>query len=164
MVLLKTLIFTVVVPGTVTVLVPWLLLSSGREPVALDLAWVQLAGSSVIALGVVIYLCCAWDFAVKGRGTPAPIDPPKALVASRLYRVVRNPMYLGVMSILVGEAVTFESVRLAVYAAAMWSFFHLVVVFYEEPCLRGRFGESYREYCRAVPRWVPNSLGGGGSR
>ncbi len=164
MVLLKTLIFTVVVPGTVTVLIPWHLLSSGREPVALDLAWVRLAGIPVIALGVVIYLCCAWDFAMKGRGTPAPIDPPKALVASRLYRVVRNPMYVGVMSILVGEAVTFESVTLAVYAVAMWSLFHLFVVFHEEPRLRGRFGESHEEYCRAVPRWIPNSLGRGGSR
>lgn len=153
---LKTLIFTVFVPGTVTVLVPRLLLSSDFELASMKLRSLGFFGGIFILLGVLIYLRCAWDFTFAGKGTPAPIDPPKELVAQGLYRFVRNPMYLGVLLILFGEAMLFESRTVFVYAAVVFSFFHLFVVLYEEPALQRQFGVSYQRYCSAVPRWIPN--------
>jgi len=151
--ILKTLIFTVVVPGTVTVLAPRWLLSSAR-PVDLPPA-LRFVGWPVLCLGVSVYLWCAWDFAVAGRGTPAPIDPPKTLVARGLYRHVRNPMYLGILSILVAEAFLFRSRALLAYAATVFGFFFMFVVFYEEPALQRQFGGAYERYRRQVPRWIP---------
>jgi protein-S-isoprenylcysteine O-methyltransferase Ste14 len=154
-VLFKTLVFTVVLPCTVAAYVPWWLLASdpsaGLNP-RLPLCAVA---SALMALGVAIYLWCVWDFAAVGRGTPAPIDPPKTLVARGLYRVVRNPMYFGVLTVLFGEALLFGSQTLTVYAMCVWLGFHLFVLAYEEPTLRSLFGESYEQYCRHVRRWLP---------
>jgi protein-S-isoprenylcysteine O-methyltransferase Ste14 len=100
-------------------------------------------------------LWCAWDFTFAGRGTPAPIDPPKELVVQGLYRYVRNPMYVGILSILLGEALLFASWSLFGYAAVVFILFFLFVVLYEEPILMRKFGESYLQYCKNVPRWIP---------
>src|SRR5512133_2639828 len=103
MVLLKTIIFTFLVPGTVTVVFPyWLLATSSTPPVQLGI--LHYLGLVVIVIGLAIYLWCAWDFTFAGKGTPAPIDPPKELVVRGLYRYTRNPMYVGILSILLGEA------------------------------------------------------------
>ena len=107
-----------------------------------------------IAIGVAMYLWCAWDFATAG-GTPAPIDPPKILVARGLYLVVRNPMYVSVLAVLAGEALLFRSLRLAAWGATVAIWFHLFVVAYEEPRLRRQFGTDYETYCASVPRWLP---------
>jgi protein-S-isoprenylcysteine O-methyltransferase Ste14 len=159
MVWLRTLIFTVVVPATVTVYAPWWILSRAvapgptgwRPPGPTGWRWIALLP---IAAGLAIYLRCAFDFG-RARGTPAPIDPPKELVAAGLYRYTRNPMYVGVASIVWGEALLFGSRDLAVFAAAVCLAFHAFVVLYEEPSLRGRFGDAYVRYCGAVPRWLP---------
>jgi protein-S-isoprenylcysteine O-methyltransferase Ste14 len=155
--LLKTIIFTFVVPGTVAIYVPLLLLSS--RPAARPGALGYL-GLLPILFGASVYAWCAWDFAFAGRGTPAPVDPPKELVARGLHRYVRNPMYVGVVTLLFGEALLFGSLALLEYAAAASLFFHLFVLLYEEPTLRRRFGESYRRYCASVPRWVPRARRG----
>ncbi len=149
-----TLVFTVLIPGSVTVLVPYLLLTSGLG-LTCEIGNFRFIGIVLLVFGIVFYGWTAWDFAFVGRGTPAPIDPPKVLVSRRLYRIVRNPMYIGVVSILVGEAILFMSVILLAYALAIWSLFHLFVVYYEEPNLRQRFGAAYVEYCKVVPRWIP---------
>jgi len=154
-ILLKTVIFTFVVPGTVTVLIPYWLLSSRSAPPPLNIGPVRFLGLFPILFGASIYLWCAWDFTFAGRGTPAPIDPPKELVVHGLYRYVRNPMYVGVLSILFGEALLFALQRLFGYAVIVFVLFYLFVLFYEEPTLRRKFGESYEEYCQAVPRWLP---------
>jgi protein-S-isoprenylcysteine O-methyltransferase Ste14 len=107
-----------------------------------------------IALGAAFYCWCAWEFASAGRGTPAPIDPPKLLVARGLYRVVRNPMYVGVLLVLLGESLVFGSWDLLRYAVLVWLCFHLFVVLYEEPALRRKFGASYEDYCQRVWRWT----------
>jgi protein-S-isoprenylcysteine O-methyltransferase Ste14 len=112
-----------------------------------------LLGWPLLVAGAIIYFRCAWDFAVTGGGTPAPIDPPRKLVAKGLYRDVRNPMYVGVLAILTGEAILAQNVRIAIYAALVWTGFHLFVLLYEEPTLRLKFGAEYEEYCRTVPRW-----------
>jgi protein-S-isoprenylcysteine O-methyltransferase Ste14 len=155
MVLLKTIIFTFLVPGTVTLLVPYWLLSSRSAPPPMQLGSFRYVGALPILIGAAIYFWCAWDFTFAGRGTPAPIDPPKELVVRGLYRHVRNPMYVGILSILLGEAFLFASQRLFEYAAVTFIFFFLFVVLYEEPMLRQKFGESYRRYCGNVPRWIP---------
>jgi len=149
---LKTVIFTIVVPGFVTVGAPYLLLGPRAE---FELGDSRFAGVFPIVLGAVCYLRCAWDFAFVGRATPAPVDPPKELVAKGLYRCVRNPMYIAVGLVLGGEAILFQSYRLVVYILLAWLASHLFVVFYEEPTLRKKFGAAYEAYCQAVPRWVP---------
>jgi protein-S-isoprenylcysteine O-methyltransferase Ste14 len=151
---LKTLLFTLVVPGTVTIYIPYLLLTSPSAPSPLPIGIFRYLGVLPILLGAAIYFLCAWDFAFAGRGTPAPIDPPKELVVKGLYRYVRNPMYVGVVTLLLGEALFFASRQLLFYAGAVFLFFHLFVLFYEEPALRRGFGESYERYCKAVPRWI----------
>ncbi len=149
---LKTLVFTVLVPGTVTVAVPYSMLPRGALSAV---GPSRLLGLIPILAGAAGYLSCAWNFAFVGRGTPAPIDPPKTLVARGLHRFVRNPMYLAVGSIVLGEAIVFWSKALLIYGLGLCMAFHLIVVFYEEPALREKFGTSYGEYCRVVPRWFP---------
>lgn len=152
---LKTLLFTIVAPGTVTVLLPYLLLHSRLPGGPGFLGIASPVGGCLIALGFAIYLWCARDFAVRGGGTPAPIDAPRELVVAGLYRFVRNPMYVGILTILLGEVVFFDSAKLAAYALCVWLTFHLFVVLYEEPHLRQVFGESYVAYCGRVSRWLP---------
>jgi len=153
-ILLRTLIFTILVPGSVTVLIPYWILRSRPGP-DFEISALRLGGILPIALGAAVYFSCAWEFVRPGGGTPAPIDPPKALVARGLYRYTRNPMYVGVASILVGEAVLFQSRRLLAYALVVGLLFHAFVLLYEEPTLRQKFGPSYEEYLKAVPRWFP---------
>jgi len=155
MVLLKTLVFTVVVPGTWIVFIPYWLLSSGSARSDLDMGPFRYFGVIPMILGAAIYFRCAWDFTFTGKGTPAPFDPPKELVARGLYRFVRNPMYIGVLFVLLGEALLFESRRLFELAGLAFVIFYLVIVIYEEPILRRKFGDSYQQYCDSVSRWVP---------
>jgi protein-S-isoprenylcysteine O-methyltransferase Ste14 len=159
MVLLKTLIFTVVAPGTLAVYVPYWLLSGRPATLPFQLGPFRYWGLLPIALGALTYLRCALDFAFAGKGTPAPIDPPKELVVRGLYRYVRNPMYVGVLTVLLGEALLFESLALLKYGAVVALGFHLFVLLYEEPVLREKFPESYRRYCQSVGRWLPRRTG-----
>jgi protein-S-isoprenylcysteine O-methyltransferase Ste14 len=148
--MVKTLVFTIVVPGTVGVYVPQTLKGHlGRLPV--PFVWI---GISLIWCGAVNYLWCAWDFAVKGLGTPAPIDAPRVLVVNGLYRFTRNPMYLGVFSAIEGQALYYRATQIAVYGCLMLTIAYVFVVLYEEPHLRRRFGAQYEGYCRRVPRWL----------
>jgi protein-S-isoprenylcysteine O-methyltransferase Ste14 len=156
MTLLKTLLFTVLVPGALVVYIPLGLLSSQGDAFHLEVSSPWMLGAIPFLLGVGIYLWCAWQFTFAGRGTPAPIDPPKHLVIRGLYRVVRNPIYVGVPLALIGEALLFHELRLAIYAALVFVFFHLWVVLVEEPLLREKFGASYQDYCAQVPRWIPH--------
>ncbi len=157
MLLLKNLLFTVLVPGTVAVLIPYWGVTNGPE--TLPEAWraPQFFALMPAALGIGIYLWCLWDFASYGRGTPAPIDPPKRLVVRGLYRFVRNPMYVGVLCVILGWGLFFESWRLLRYAGLVFVMFHLFVVFLEEPMLEDRFGAAYERYRREVPRWLPRA-------
>ena len=148
---MKTLIFMTVVGGTVVVYIPYLM----RGPGAHAISALGLLGVVPAAVGVAVVLWCEWDFATFGRGTPFPLDAPKQLVARGLYRFVRNPMYVGVLLAILGQALWFESAATLWYAMAAALCFHLFVVFYEEPTLRRKFGESYAQYAKAVPRWMP---------
>lgn len=142
------------VPGTVTLYLPYRILISEVGHLPTPVAWHGLPSGIGWLAGMLIYLRCVRDFAIEGLGTPAPLDPPKQLVANGLYRYSRNPMYLGVLLMLVSESVLFGQMALLLYAATVGIVLQMMVMFYEEPLLRARFGESYRDYCRQVPRWI----------
>jgi protein-S-isoprenylcysteine O-methyltransferase Ste14 len=151
--LLRVLAFTVVLPGTVVVLVPVLLL--GRGGGRFDIGSLHFVGLFVILIGAATLLWCIWDFAHVGRGTLAPIDPPRLVVCSGPYRWSRNPMYVANLVILTGEGILSGSWRILAWTAVMALAFHLFVVLYEEPSLARRFGPAYEEYRRTVRRWRP---------
>lgn len=148
---LKNLVFTLVVPGTFAVYLPWLI-ARGLPPGSLGYVQISLV---LVLVGGVIYMWCLWDFATFGRGTPAPIDAPKRLVVRGLYRYTRNPMYVGVLAVIAGWAVLFQAPALVLYAFVVGVAFHLFVVLYEEPHLRRLFGVEYEHYCSHVSRWLP---------
>ena len=140
---LRALFFVLLLPGTVAGYIPFSILRAGNLLRVPDLA----------ITGALVLLRCVWDFFAAGKGTLAPIDPPRFLVVRGLYRFTRNPMYNGVIALILGEAWLFRSIGLAEYALLVLILFHLFVVLYEEPALESQFGESYRAYRRAVPRW-----------
>jgi len=155
--IIRTLIFTVFVPGFWTVLMPYWLLPQGVRP---DVRRTGAAGCLLMAVGIALYFACAfWGFAVRGKGTPLPLDPPKKLVVEGPYRIVRNPMYWGVGSVILGEAAVFHSVGLLDLVAAFATGVIFFVLFIEEPALKRKFGAEYEEYCLCVPRWLPRFKG-----
>jgi len=155
---LGSLMFLFVAPGTVAGLIPWWIT---RWRLASPMfGWTgRIVGGLLVAAGLAVLLDSFARFALVGRGTPAPIVPTERLVVSGLYRHVRNPMYLAVVSIVFGQALLFGSTTLLWYGALVWLAFHLFVRLYEEPTLRRRYGEQYDRYRASVRRWRPR--GGG---
>jgi protein-S-isoprenylcysteine O-methyltransferase Ste14 len=150
---LRTAFFTLLVPGAVLGVVPFLLVRSmGRQ---LDLGRIHLLGLILLVPGLAVIIWCFIDFVRRGHGTPAPYDPPRRLVIAGLYRHVRNPQYIGVVLVALGEALCSGSLILLGYAAFLAIGYHLFVRFYEEPTLRRLFGEDYVRYTQTVPRWLP---------
>jgi len=153
--LLKNLLFTLVVPGTVGVIVPLLIAGDLAKHDAPASGPALVAATALLTIGTGIYAWCVWDFASFGRGTPAPIDAPKELVVRGLYRVTRNPMYVGVLSVILGWVVRFDSPSLLVYWTCVAIAFHSFIRFYEEPHLQNEFGDAYTRYKDRVGRWLP---------
>lgn len=151
---LKNLLFTVLVPGVVVGWVPLVYLLHRAAPPPLW-TWPHLLALPPLLAGLVVYFACQWQFAWSGRGTPAPVDPPKKLVQRGLYRWVRNPMYLGILLIVLGEVILFRRLVLLLYFVFLASAFQLFVVLYEERALRRRYGAIYSDYCNSVNRWLP---------
>lgn len=141
--------------GLVLVFLPARVLSSSGVTPPPALGVPQVAGLVMSATGAVLALWCVATFAIVGRGTPAPFDPPRRLVMRGPYHVVRNPMYIGAGLALAGAAVYYEAGRLVAYAALFLLAAHCFVVWHEEPTLRRAFGEEYEGYCRRVRRWWP---------
>ncbi len=119
------------------------------------MAWPQFAGMAIGTAGALVALWCVFTFVVKGKGTPAPFDPPRRLVIQGPYRFVRNPMYMGAALALAGAACFYKSTALLAFAVIFLFVTHLFVIGYEEPTLRRTFGPDYEEYCRRVRRWLP---------
>jgi protein-S-isoprenylcysteine O-methyltransferase Ste14 len=141
-------------PTIVAGLVPWLLTrwEADDPPIAL-----RVTGAVLIAIGGVLVLETTARFALQGRGTPAPFAAPERFVARGSYRVVRNPMYVGVLALIVGQALLLGREVLLLWAGVAALLFHLFVVLHEEPELRNRFGTEYEDYRRRVGRWVPRT-------
>jgi protein-S-isoprenylcysteine O-methyltransferase Ste14 len=148
-------VFFLVAPAVVAGLVPWLL--TGWEAAAASTWWLPLrvAGALLVLGGAGVLVPAFARFVVEGRGTPAPVSPPEQLVVGGFYRYVRNPMYLAVVAVIVGQALLLWRPVLLLYAALVWVVVAVFVRLYEEPGLRGRFGDEYAAYCRAVPAWRP---------
>jgi protein-S-isoprenylcysteine O-methyltransferase Ste14 len=146
-----------IVPATVAGVIPWSLTSweVSHEPGAPG--WI--VGVCLIVAGSATLLNAFVRFAVDGIGTPAPIAPTERLVVSGLYRYVRNPMYLAVIAVIVGQGIVLGHLGLLVYAGCVALTVHTFVVAYEEPTLRRTFGAHYVAYCAAVPRWLPRITG-----
>jgi protein-S-isoprenylcysteine O-methyltransferase Ste14 len=150
---LRSLFWAIVLPGTITVYIPSLILRGTEPPDPWGvMQWLALL---VGVPGSVILVHCIVAFAVVGGGTLSPADAPRQLVVRGLYRYVRNPMYFGVCLILLAEGAFFDSAAMLEYTGVCMIGVHMFVVLYEEPRLREEFGESYERYCRAVHRWRP---------
>jgi protein-S-isoprenylcysteine O-methyltransferase Ste14 len=150
-----TLVFFVLAPGVVAGLVPWWLTGwDMREPLRY---WAPLRAVGVVLLtaGIVVLVHAFVRFVVEGVGTPAPVAPTQHLVVGGLYRYVRNPMYLAVVAVIVGQALVLGQLILLLYAAAVAFAFVAFVHWYEEPALTAQFGPQYEEYRGAVPAWWP---------
>jgi protein-S-isoprenylcysteine O-methyltransferase Ste14 len=153
MLAVKALLWTLVAPGTVAVLMPFLLVKGNAGP--MELGPGRWFGLPLVAMGASMLLWCIVSFAREGRGTLAPVDPPTFVVRGGLYKIVRNPMYVSIFAMLIGEAILFESWAIGAWAAFMLIAWHVFVVLYEEPTLARMFGGAYEEYRRSVPRWLP---------
>ena len=139
-------------PTIVAGIVPWLLTRWEADPQPLAL---KLLGVLVLAAGGVLVLETTARFALQGRGTPAPWAPPERFVERGSYRFVRSPMYLGVILLILGQALLLGREILFAWAVVAWLIFEVSLVTWEEPGLSGRFGESYDDYRRRVRRWIP---------
>lgn len=153
MLLLRAIIAFVALPGMVAGVIPvWLGASATVHRSTMPLA------IGVMAVGCFLLLWCVRDFFVFGRGTLAPWDPPRQLVAVGLYRYVRNPMYVAVLTILLGWALLYRTRTHLGYLVLFAIIFHLRVILFEEPWLRARFPAEWKAYSDAVPRWLPRLL------
>ena len=152
--LIKIVFLMILGPGSVIIYIPYFLLFFSGSFDLIKSGSLQYFGILPVMAGIVISLWCFSDFVFRGKGTPVPIDPPKKLVVSGLYRLVRNPMYIGILVLLFGAAVLFKSFILIGYTACIFCLFHIFIIGFEEPSLRTKFGKEYEEYCNLVPRWI----------
>lgn len=153
--LARTVIYASGFIGLLLVFLPARVLSaSGITPMT-TIGPAQMAGTILAVVGAALALTCILTFVFVGKGTPAPFDPPRRLVAHGPYKIVRNPMYLGAGLLLSGAALYYRSAGLFVYAVLFLLAMHAFVVLYEEPTLRRMFGADYEAYRAAVGRWWP---------
>jgi protein-S-isoprenylcysteine O-methyltransferase Ste14 len=153
--LLGTLVFVALVPGTVIGWIPYFLTGWRIGPPLLGIEATRWLGIALMLVGAPLFVGFLARFVVEGRGTPAPVAPTERLVVGGPFRWSRNPGYIGVVSLVLGQALLFGSFATLVYAVILALGFHTFVVLYEEPTLRSRFGAEYEAYCRDVPRWLP---------
>jgi protein-S-isoprenylcysteine O-methyltransferase Ste14 len=149
-------VFFVIAPGVVAGLVPWLITGwQVRGPLS-TLAIVRMTlGGILLVLAIVVLVRAFVRFATEGRGTPAPVAPTERLVVGGEYRFVRNPMYLAVVTAVLGQAMIFGSLDVLWYAVALWAVMAAFVRWYEEPVLLQRYGDEYERYRHAVRAWLP---------
>ena len=147
--------FLVVAPGVVVGLIPWSISHWQLQAPLFGVPATRVLGTLLIVLGLPVLLDSFARFALDGLGTPAPIFPTRTLVIRGLYRYVRNPMYLAVVSIILGQGFLLGDRRLIVYGLLAWLATHLFVVLYEEPTLHRSYGADYDRYRATVPRWIP---------
>jgi len=149
---LKSFLFLIIAPGTVAGYIPLVLLRKGPRIETGIFAYLAIP---LWLVGGTILLWSFWNFLHEGRGTPAPIEPPKELVVAGFYRYVRNPMYVGIILLLLGHFLWFGFWWILAYTVIAFITVHLFVTFYEEPTLKRSFGAAYENYLNQVPRWIP---------
>jgi protein-S-isoprenylcysteine O-methyltransferase Ste14 len=147
--------FFVVAPLTLAGLIPWAMTAWQLQPPFFGLELTRGVGVIMIVAGVPVLIDAFARFALQGLGTPAPIAPPRNLVVTGLFRHVRNPIFVALVAIILGQALLMGDWRLVVYGALLWLAFHVQVVVYEEPTLTQTFGSEYEAFRAGVPRWIP---------
>jgi protein-S-isoprenylcysteine O-methyltransferase Ste14 len=153
--LLRNLFFTILQPGIIAGLIPFLIVRDNVNNLfAQPFTYQHDLGAILFIIGFVIMLTCILGFAVNGQGTLSPVDPTKRLVTTGLYQFSRNPMYAGVTLMLIGEAIFFQSNYVWIYLLLVFTAFNIFIFFNEEPRLRKDFGEEYIQYCKNVRRWI----------
>jgi protein-S-isoprenylcysteine O-methyltransferase Ste14 len=153
--LLRNAFYTILQPGLVAGVIPYFILGSDRvtQLIEQSMQGVQVISCIVIVVGFIVMILCILRFAMEGRGTLSPVDPTKKLVIHGLYRYSRNPMYVGVMLMLIGEAL-YSGRGLWIYTTIIFASFNIFIFIHEEPRLRKVFGEEYQQYCHKVRRWL----------
>ena len=151
---LRSVTWAALLPGLFAGYLPWRYF--GLRDVRIELSDPpHLVGLASITVGVILLAACIWEFATRGRGTLSPLDPPRQLVVRGLYRYVRNPIYVALVAVILGQAALFGDPRLLVYGVMVGLGFHAFVVGYEEPELVRTFGTEYEDFSANVPRWIP---------
>ena len=151
---LRNLLFTILQPGIVAILIPFWLSGKRLNTIfAQPFSGHHFLGLFIFAVGFILMLICIANFAIRGKGTLSPADPTKKLVISGPYRYSRNPMYVGVTMMLIGESIYFQSYVLWAYSLFIFIAFNLFIIFFEEPRLQDDFGSEYNEYVKKVRRW-----------
>lgn len=145
-------LFSFILPVSVLILIPWGIEDNWHT----GNRW-TVPGALIIVLGLTLMVLTIRMFVLIGKGTLAPWDPTRKLVTGSLYGYVRNPMILGVIILLIGEAVLFRSRNIGIWAASVFVINTIYFILSEEPGLEERFGNEYREYKKNVPRWLPRS-------
>ncbi len=153
MVYVKSLVFLLLAPGVVAVVIPYFIINSDVKIYQLNLPTLKLLSIPLTVYGAFLLLLSFWYFSYHGKGTPAPIDPPKALVIKGPYKYTRNPMYVGVVSILLGIFFYYQTMSLLIYAFFCAVAFHLRIILNEEIVMEKKFGPTYLEYKQNVRRW-----------
>ena len=144
--------FFLVAPGTVVGVIPWLITRWHMS----DSLWQIAVGALLLVAGLIPLVFAFIEFA-KAHGTPMPLAPPDRIVVAGFNRYVRNPMYVGLLVAILGQALLFGSIAVVIYAAVVWLATASFVRWYEEPNLSRRYGSDYETYRRNVPAWIPRS-------
>ncbi|MFP9192630.1 methyltransferase family protein [Natronosalvus vescus] len=153
---LKTLLFTLTIPGTVAVGIPQLLARWRPHPrLPINPRTGRIAGTLSLVFGFLLYVQTAFQFGSEGGGTPSPADEPDELVTGGLYSYSRNPMYIGVLLIVLGQALRQRSTSILWWGVGVWIGFHNRIIGFEEPHLLEKHGDVYEQYRERVPRWIP---------
>jgi protein-S-isoprenylcysteine O-methyltransferase Ste14 len=152
---IKATFATILVPGSACILVPYFILKAANVSLNPPIGIIQIIAllAAVLGWGMIIWVSTA--FVRLGKGTPIPIEPPRHLVISGLYRYMRNPMYTGALIIILAEALYFRATSLVFYAIGLGVLFQTFLIIFEEPQLKRRFGMEYKQYLETVPRWIP---------
>jgi protein-S-isoprenylcysteine O-methyltransferase Ste14 len=153
--LIRSLVYLSLVIGLLVVFLPPQILYAAGIVHPVWIGTTQIVGLELLALGAALGVWSIVTFALVGKGTPAPFDPPRKVVATGPYRWVRNPLYVGTGLVIAGSALFFHSAALGAFAAGFCLMAHLFVVYYEEPTMERTFGARYSDYANAVPRWLP---------
>jgi len=148
-------VFLIIAPGFVAGWVPWRISHWRMGAAFFGVQLFRFVGGMLVGLGAIGLLDSFARFALQGLGTPAPVLPTRHLVVSGLYRHVRNPMYVAVVSTILGQGLIFGNVALLEYGGLVWLLAYVFVRVYEERTLRAKFGAEYESYCAEVPRWIP---------
>ncbi|MEO6012495.1 MAG: isoprenylcysteine carboxylmethyltransferase family protein [Devosia sp.] len=150
-----SIVFLLVAPGIVAGVIPWSISTYHFGAPLFGLEPLRWLGILFLALGAILLVETFARFAIEGLGTPAPIAPTRTLIVTGSYRFVRNPMYVAVVSLILGQALLFGNWGVLAYGAMVWLTVHLFVLTYEEPTLQSTYGVQYDTYCRHVHRWIP---------